>query len=84
MPTLNNTDGERMLLQTADRNASCSMPSTIADAARDKTFQDPQCVNYAKYNQDRDAPEMLYGAVFWDLIAGFFFNDFKSEGLVAK
>lgn len=42
-PTLNNAEGERMLLQTPDRNSSCSMPSTTADAAREKVFQKPQC-----------------------------------------
>lgn len=38
LSTLNIVEGERMLPQTPDRNFSCSVPSMIAGAARDKIY----------------------------------------------
>lgn len=35
LPTLHHDEGERMFPQTPDRKSSCSVPSMIADTARD-------------------------------------------------
>lgn len=42
-PSLHNTEGKRMLPQSPDRGSSCSVPSMMAGAARDKIFQEPLC-----------------------------------------